>query len=60
MKRKAPKSVVVSFYLLPHMSTKTPKGCEELKLIQAGHGKRSLIVNDISHAEVCASSSIGS
>nr|XP_055023955.1 uncharacterized protein LOC129414078 isoform X2 [Misgurnus anguillicaudatus] len=53
MKRKAPKTVVMSFYLLPRMTTKTPKGSDEFKLIEAGLGKRSLKVNDnISHAEL--------
>lgn len=58
MKRKAPKAVVMTFCLLPRMTSKTPKESDKLKMNQAGLGKRSILVNDnISHAEVCASGS---
>lgn len=58
MKRKAPKAVVISFCLLPRMTSKTPNPNEDLKMIGAGLGKRSfLVVDNASHAEVCASSS---
>lgn len=52
-KRKVPRTASVPFYLLPKNTTKTPKGTDEFQLIQAGLGKRTLVINDdMDHVEV--------
>lgn len=48
------KSLLVNFFLLGKQREKTPNGEEELQLILAGLGKRSLTLNEnITHSEVC-------
>lgn len=48
------KSFLVNFFLLEKQREKTPNGEEELQLILAGLGKRSLTLNEnITHSEVC-------
>ncbi|KAK1176064.1 hypothetical protein AOXY_G867, partial [Acipenser oxyrinchus oxyrinchus] len=50
--RSVPKCVRIPFYLLPRSTDRTPKGAE-LKLIQAGLGKRTISISEnIVHAEV--------
>ncbi|XP_047231512.1 uncharacterized protein LOC124874269 isoform X2 [Girardinichthys multiradiatus] len=47
------KGFLVNFFLLDRQRSKTPKGDEELQLILAGLGKRSLTVNEsFRHSEV--------
>ncbi|XP_051995996.1 uncharacterized protein LOC127653363 [Xyrauchen texanus] len=49
------KEIEVTFYLLPNIVERTPKGSEEVFHLQAGLGRRStLIPENYTHDEVCS------